>query len=95
MTAIRPFHIDVPQARLDDLADRLRRAIWPNELTGVGDSYGVPNDRVRGLAEYWLEQFDWRALEAKLNSSHSSSPRSTAKISTSCTSGHRGRMPFR
>lgn len=67
MTAVRPFHIDIPQTRLDDLADRLRRAIWPNELPGVGDAYGVPNDRVRGLAEYWLDRFDWRALEAKLN----------------------------
>jgi pimeloyl-ACP methyl ester carboxylesterase len=68
MTAIRPFSIDVPQAQLDDLADRLRRAIWPNELAGVADAYGVPNERVRALAEYWLEDFDWRALEAKLNS---------------------------
>ncbi|MGW6330950.1 epoxide hydrolase family protein [Nocardia rhamnosiphila] len=67
MTAVRPFRIDIPQTQLDDLADRLRRAIWPNELRGVGDSYGVPNDRVRGLAEYWLDRFDWRALEAKLN----------------------------
>ncbi|MGW0180804.1 epoxide hydrolase family protein [Nocardia sp. NPDC003345] len=67
MSDIRPFRIDVPQTRLDDLADRLRRAIWPNELSGVADSYGVPNDRVRGLAEYWLERFDWRALEARLN----------------------------
>jgi epoxide hydrolase len=68
MTAIRPFSIDVPQAQLDDLADRLRRAIWPNELAGVADAYGVPNERVRALAEHWLERFDWRALEAKLNS---------------------------
>ncbi|NNH75533.1 epoxide hydrolase [Nocardia uniformis] len=65
--AIRPFRIDVPQAQLDDLADRLRRALWPNELPGVGDAYGVSGDRVRTLAEYWLAEFDWRALEAKLN----------------------------
>ncbi|WP_327142613.1 epoxide hydrolase family protein [Nocardia sp. NBC_01327] len=68
MTAIRPFRIDVPQAQLDDLADRLHRALWPNELPGVADAYGVPNDRIRGLAEYWAQSFDWRALEAKLNS---------------------------
>ncbi|MEU0542335.1 epoxide hydrolase family protein [Nocardia sp. NPDC005978] len=66
--AIKPFRIDVPQARLDDLADRLRRTVWPQELPGVADAYGVPNQRVRELAEYWLESFDWRALEAKLNS---------------------------
>lgn len=67
MTAIHPFRIDVPQARLDDLADRLRRALWPNELPGVGDAYGVQADRVRALAQYWLDEFDWRTLEAKLN----------------------------
>ncbi|WP_280471543.1 epoxide hydrolase family protein [Nocardia cyriacigeorgica] len=64
---IRPFTVDIPQAHLDDLADRLRRALSPDELPGVGDSYGVPGDRVRGLAEYWLDEFDWRAVEAKLN----------------------------
>jgi len=51
---VRPFTVDIPQARLDDLADRLRRALWPHELPGVGDAYGVPGDRVRALAEYWL-----------------------------------------
>ncbi|GAA5043112.1 epoxide hydrolase family protein [Nocardia callitridis] len=76
MAAIKPFRIDVPQAQLDDLADRLRRALWPNELPGVGDTYGVPNGRVRELAEHWLERFDWRALEAKLNSY----PQFTAEI---------------
>lgn len=64
---IHPFRIDVPQAELDDLAARLHRALWPDELPGVGDSYGVPGDRIRALAEYWLNEFDWRATEARLN----------------------------
>ncbi|MFI1915427.1 epoxide hydrolase family protein [Nocardia sp. NPDC020380] len=66
-TAIRPFLIDIPQARLDDLNDRLRKALWPAELPGVGDAYGVPGDRVQRLARYWAEEFDWRALESKIN----------------------------
>jgi epoxide hydrolase len=66
-TAIRPYRVEIAQVALDDLADRLRRALWPDELPGVGDSYGVPEDRVRSLARYWLEEFDWRALEARLN----------------------------
>lgn len=65
---VTPFRIDVPQARLDDLAARLRNALYPDELPGVGDAYGVPGDRVRALAEYWLDEFDWRAVEAELNS---------------------------
>jgi len=67
MTAIRPFRIEVPQAQLDDLAERLHRALWPSELPGAGDAYGVPGDRVRTLAQYWLDEFDWRVLETTLN----------------------------
>jgi epoxide hydrolase len=68
MTEITPFRIAVPQATLDDLRDRLSRALWPDELPGVGDSYGQPNARVRNLTQYWLDEFDWRATEARLNS---------------------------
>ncbi|MFD9958208.1 TIGR03086 family metal-binding protein [Amycolatopsis sp. NPDC058986] len=64
MTEIRPFRADVPQADLDELSARLRRALWPDDLPAA---YGVTNERVRKLAEYWLDEFDWRAFEARLN----------------------------
>ena len=67
-TAIRPFRVEIPQAALDDLADRLRRALWPDELPGTGGQYGMSNERVQDLARYWLDGFDWRAVEARLNS---------------------------
>ncbi|MFF0544683.1 epoxide hydrolase family protein [Nocardia thailandica] len=67
MSTVTPFRVDIPQSRLDDLADRLRRALWPDELPGVGDAYGVPAGRVRELTRYWLEEFDWRAVESELN----------------------------
>jgi epoxide hydrolase len=66
--AVRPFRVEIPQADLDDLADRLRRTQWPAELPGTGDTYGVPVARVRDLVAYWLDGFDWRAVEARLNS---------------------------
>jgi microsomal epoxide hydrolase len=65
--AIRPFRIDVPQADLDDLRDRLARTRWPDELPGVGWAYGAPLGYVRELADYWLNTYDWRAQEARLN----------------------------
>ena len=34
--AIQPFTIDVLQADLDDLRERLARVRWPDELPGVG-----------------------------------------------------------
>jgi len=66
-TEIRPFRIDIPQADLDDLADRLARTRWTDELPGVGWTYGVPTSYLRGLAEYWRTSYDWRAHEAALN----------------------------
>ncbi|MFI7219412.1 epoxide hydrolase family protein [Micromonospora maritima] len=66
-TALRPYRVEIPQTALDDLADRLRRTIWPGELPDAGTAYGMPTARVRELATYWLETFDWRAVEARLN----------------------------
>ncbi|WP_223291216.1 epoxide hydrolase family protein [Streptomyces avicenniae] len=67
MTVIKPFRIDVPQADLDDLADRLSRTRWPNELTDAGWDYGFPLARLKELAEHWRTRYDWRAQEARLN----------------------------
>ena len=65
---IQPFHVSIPQTALDDLQDRLIRARWPGELSGVGWQYGVPKNYVRRLADYWRTGYNWRAWEAKLNS---------------------------
>jgi epoxide hydrolase len=64
---IRPFRIDVLQADLDDLRDRLGRTRWPSELPGVGWSRGVPLGYLKELAEYWRTIYDWRKNEARLN----------------------------
>ncbi|NEA22049.1 epoxide hydrolase family protein [Actinomadura bangladeshensis] len=64
---IKPFRIDVPQADLDDLAERLGRTRWPNEVDGAGWDYGFPLARARELAEYWRTGYDWRKHEARLN----------------------------
>lgn len=64
---IRPFRIQIPPAELDDLSDRLERTRWPDELPGVGWTYGVPVSYLQGLADYWRTSYDWRTFEAKLN----------------------------
>jgi epoxide hydrolase len=64
---IRPFRIDIAQEELNDLRDRLARTRWPDEVTGAGADYGVPLGYVRELADRWLDGYDWRAWEARLN----------------------------
>jgi pimeloyl-ACP methyl ester carboxylesterase len=78
---IRPFRVDIPQADLDDLQDRLARTRWANELppeptedrvrnspVPPGWEYGVPLDYVQRLVAYWRDGYDWRAWEARINS---------------------------
>jgi epoxide hydrolase len=65
--SIEPFRIDIPQADLDDLRERLARTRWPEELPGVGWDYGVPLDYIKEIAEYWRTDYDWRPHEARLN----------------------------
>ena len=65
---IRPFRIEIPQAEVDYLHDRLRKARWPGELPGVEWTRGIPLGYLKELAGYWRTQYDWRAAEAQLNS---------------------------
>jgi pimeloyl-ACP methyl ester carboxylesterase len=64
---VKPFRIEIPQADLDDLRERLADTRWPSELEGVGWTRGVPVDYAMELAEYWRDGFDWRQQEARLN----------------------------
>ncbi|MEV5748958.1 epoxide hydrolase [Actinoallomurus sp. NPDC052308] len=66
-TEFRPFQIDIAQADLDDLNDRLDRTRWPERLPGDGWSRGVPIAYLRELAGYWRDAYDWRRHEARLN----------------------------
>jgi epoxide hydrolase len=65
---IIPFRIDVPDADLADLQDRLRRTRWPDRETVDGWSQGAPLAWVQDLCQYWASGYDWRAREARLNS---------------------------
>jgi pimeloyl-ACP methyl ester carboxylesterase len=65
--AICDYRVSVPEPELEDLRQRLRGARFPDELPGVGWSYGVPLGYLRELTAYWLEQYDWREQERRLN----------------------------
>jgi microsomal epoxide hydrolase len=67
MAALEPFRVDVPQATLDDLSDRLRRTRFPNEITGIGWEQGAALSYLQDVVRYWLEGYDWRAQEAAIN----------------------------
>ena len=65
---MRPFTIDVPAERVDDLRARLSRTRLPrSEPRGEPWTYGTPLPLLRELVDYWRDGYDWRAVEARLN----------------------------
>ena len=65
---IRGFTADIPEAAIADLKARLANARWPERETVDDWDQGVPLAYARELADYWRERYDWRKVEARLNS---------------------------
>src|SRR5262245_9028955 len=66
-TPPQPFTLNVQDAAIADLKDRLGRTRWPDEPPGEPWSTGTSLAYMRGLASYWRDGFDWRRWEGKLN----------------------------
>src|SRR4029453_13881524 len=66
-TDIRPFQIDVPEERIDDLRRRIEATRWPSKELVDDRSQGVQLATMKELARYWGTDYDWRNAEAKLN----------------------------
>jgi pimeloyl-ACP methyl ester carboxylesterase len=64
---IRPFHIKVSEAALNDLRQRIKDTRWPDKETVSDDSQGVQLATMQNLAKYWGTDYDWRKVESKLN----------------------------
>lgn len=62
-----PFHIAIDDSSLADLQHRLRQTRWPGALTDVSDGEGIDFTLLRKLVDHWLNEFDWREQEKKLN----------------------------
>ncbi len=63
----KPFRLQVPDAAIADLRERLARTRWPDEPPLAPWSSGTSVAYLKALVEYWRNGFDWRAQEAKLN----------------------------
>ncbi|MCX5737834.1 MAG: epoxide hydrolase [Proteobacteria bacterium] len=65
---IQPFVIEVSDATLADLRERLARTRFPDQIEGANWDYGTELSYLRELVAYWKDRFDWRAQERLLNS---------------------------
>jgi pimeloyl-ACP methyl ester carboxylesterase len=66
-TEIRPFTLEIGQAELDDLRRRIATTRWPDEELVTDRSQGVQLAVIQELARYWLDDYDFGRVEARLN----------------------------
>ena len=68
MSSVTPFKIDIPQSKLDDIRARVEAYRWFPEPAGLPEwQLGMSTPALKDIQSYWLNEFDWRAAEDKLN----------------------------
>src|ERR1700722_19755368 len=66
-TAVRPFHVNIPEAELAEMRKRIKATRWPDPETVTDESQGVKLAMMQDLARYWATDYDWRNVESRLN----------------------------
>jgi len=66
-TGIRPFHAEIAEEQVDDLRRRVAASRWPTKELVADRSQGVQLEALHALARYWLEDYDFGRVEARLN----------------------------
>lgn len=73
--SVTPFHFHVPDDALQDILTRVKNYPWHEMPDDGGWDYGTNMDYHKELCAYWVDGFDWRAQEARINSfSHFKAP---------------------
>jgi pimeloyl-ACP methyl ester carboxylesterase len=62
-----PFNIHVSEEVLSDLRTRIRNTRWPAPAPGPAWEHGTDFDYLKGLLNYWANDYDWWAQELQLN----------------------------
>jgi pimeloyl-ACP methyl ester carboxylesterase len=66
-TDIRPFHVEIPAEKLDELRQRIGSTRWPSKELVADRSQGVQLETLQTLARYWLDEYDFGRIAARLN----------------------------
>jgi hypothetical protein len=72
-TQPQPFKISVDPTKLDWINNRVKDAlVIPDVRHPKGQEWedGAPSSTIQDLIDYWKNDYDWRKVEARLNSTY-------------------------
>ncbi len=64
---IAPFKVRCSDSILEDLSERLKRTIFPDEAKNNSWEYGTNKTYLEEIIRYWQDGYSWRENEAALN----------------------------
>ena len=64
---VEDFTIDIPEADLEDMNARLRNTRFPQDFANDDWRYGYNTAYHRQLVDYWVNEYDWRDVERRMN----------------------------
>ena len=63
----KPFKINIPDKTLEEIYNKVKNYPWHEMPDDGGWKYGSNLGYMKEIASYWVNDFDWRKHEAKIN----------------------------
>ncbi|MBX2882486.1 MAG: epoxide hydrolase [Granulosicoccus sp.] len=67
MKACKPFTVAVPDSTLEHINTRVNEYPWHEMPDDGGWEYGTNLDYMKEFCDYWVNHYDWRREEARIN----------------------------
>jgi len=64
---IRPFKINISNKIIKDINTKVTNYLWHEMPDDGGWNYGTNLDYMKKLSKYWVDKFDWKNVEKKIN----------------------------
>ena len=64
---IRPFKINISNKIIEDINTKVAKYPWHEMPDDGGWSYGTNLDYMKEISKYWVEKFNWKNVEEKIN----------------------------
>ena len=64
---IKPFKVEISDKYLQNIYSKVKNYPWHEMPDDGGWSYGTNLDYMKEISNYWVEKFDWRKTEKKIN----------------------------
>ncbi len=64
---IKPFKVDISEENLQNIYSKVKNYQWHEMPDDGGWDYGTNLDYMKSFSKYWVEKYDWKKTEEKIN----------------------------